>query len=69
LRTIPAAIPYPPSTLEPTAGTYRVTANDGCRVTATLSAAGGTASATLAIDADGDGIDDGSQSVPWEFIC
>lgn len=58
-----------PTTLEPIAGVYQVRAPvDNSQLKATLSTAGGTASATLLVDADGDGTDDGSISVPWEFI-
>ncbi|MDO8420288.1 MAG: hypothetical protein Q7S90_09645, partial [Rubrivivax sp.] len=56
------------ATLEATAGSYRVTAPDGSRLTVSLSAPGGTSSATLVIDTDGDGKDDGSLSIPWEFV-
>jgi len=62
------AIDLGATTLEPTAGIYRVSATDGSRVTVALSASGDTSTATLAIDADGDGRDDGNVSVPWEFI-
>jgi hypothetical protein len=48
----------------PTAGSYRVTAPDNSRLTATL----GSSSAALAIDTNGDGTDDGTISVPWDFI-
>ena len=64
------AIELDRSTQEPTGGVYRVSASDNSRVTATLVAASGTTlpSATLAIDTDGDGVDDGILSVPWDFI-
>jgi hypothetical protein len=62
------AIDLSASTLEPAAGVYRLTAADASRPTATLAAAGGEAAATLAVDADGDGGDDGSISVPWDFV-
>jgi hypothetical protein len=67
---VPQAIDLDRTTLEPTGGVYRVIASDGSRLTATLVAAAGStpASATLAIDTDGDGAVDGSLSVPWEFI-
>ena len=62
------AIDLGSTTLEPTAGVYRVSATDGSRVTVGLAVSGDTSTATLAIDADGDGRDDGNVSVPWEFI-
>jgi hypothetical protein len=58
-----------PATGQPTAGVYRVTAQDASRLTATLSGSSGADStAALAIDANGDGTDDGTISVPWDFI-
>jgi hypothetical protein len=64
------AIELARATVEPTGGVYTVRASDNSRLTATLAATTGTtpAAATLAIDTDGDGTDDGSLSVPWEFI-
>ncbi len=57
-----------PATLEAIAGSYRVTAQDGSRLTATLSPGAEGGSATLEIDTDGDGINDGSLSVPWDSV-
>lgn len=58
-----------PASGQPTAGVYRVTAQDASRLTATLSGSSGADStAALAIDANGDGTYDGTISVPWDFI-
>jgi hypothetical protein len=48
----------------PSSGTYRLTGVDNSRLTVAL--ASGTAE--LAVDTDGDGTDDGTLSVPWDFI-
>ncbi|HAK95700.1 MAG TPA: hypothetical protein DCM87_12055 [Planctomycetes bacterium] len=57
-----------PATLEAIDGSYRVTAQDASRLTATLFPSADGGSALLAIDTNGDGTDDGSLSVPWDFI-
>lgn len=48
----------------PSSGTYRLTAADSSRLTAAI----GGDTAVLAVDTDGDGTDDGTLSVPWDFI-
>jgi hypothetical protein len=48
----------------PSSGSYRLTAADNSRLTVGI--AGGNAE--LAVDTDGDGTDDGTLSVPWDFI-
>lgn len=53
---------------QPAGGVFRVSAADGSRVTATISAGATDSTAALAVDADGDGVDDGSLSVPWDFV-
>jgi hypothetical protein len=57
-----------PASGQPPAGVYRVTAQDNSRLTATLSISGTDSSAALAIDTNGDGTDDGTIAVPWDFI-
>jgi hypothetical protein len=57
-----------PASGQPPAGAYRVTAQDNSRLTATLSISGTDSSAALAIDTNGDGTDDGTIAVPWDFI-
>jgi hypothetical protein len=53
---------------QPASGSYRLTAQDGSRLTATIASGTPESSVALAIDTDGDGIDDGTLSVPWDFI-
>jgi hypothetical protein len=53
---------------QPTAGSYRVVAQDSSRLTATLTSNGTESSTALEVDADGDGSDDGTISVLWDFI-
>jgi hypothetical protein len=54
---------------QPSSGGYRLTAQDGSRLTVALSAGtGGESSAALAVDTDGDGSDDGALAVPWDFV-
>jgi hypothetical protein len=48
----------------PSSGTYRLTAVDNSRLTVAIA----SDSAELAVDTDGDGTDDGTLSVPWDFI-
>lgn len=63
------SLPLSPTTLEVAGnGSYRVTAQDSSRLTATLSPSAEGGSAVLAIDTDGDGTVDGSLSVPWDFV-
>jgi hypothetical protein len=57
------------SDAQPSSGSYRLRAQDNSRVTVTISAGtGGESSAALAIDTNGDGTDDGTLSVPWDFV-
>jgi hypothetical protein len=57
------------SDAQPSGGSYRLRAQDNSRVTVTISAGtGGESSAALAVDTNGDGTDDGTISVPWDFV-
>ncbi len=57
------------SDAQPSGGSYRLTAQDNSRLTVTITAGtGGESSATLAVDTSGDGADDGTLAVPWDFI-
>jgi hypothetical protein len=51
-------------TADPASGQVRMLASDNSRLTMTITS--GTAS--LAVDTDGDGVDDGTVAYPWEFI-
>jgi hypothetical protein len=53
---------------QPAGGGYRVTAQDGSRLTATITSGTTESTATLAVDTNGDGTNDGTLSVPWDFI-
>lgn len=57
-----------PATGDPTAGRYTVGAPDGSRLAATISSGSGGSTAALAVDTTADGVDDGTVSVPWEFV-
>lgn len=57
-----------PAAADPSGGGYRVTAQDGTRLTATISSSTSGSVATMAVDTNADGIDDGTISVPWEFV-
>jgi hypothetical protein len=49
---------------DPASGSFRVLATDDSRLTTTVTAG----VAALAVDTDGDGVDDGSVTYPWEFL-
>jgi hypothetical protein len=49
---------------EPNSGSFRITAQDNSRLTATLSSGG----VSLAIDTNADGTDDGTISTSWDFL-
>jgi hypothetical protein len=53
---------------QPGGGSYRVSAADESRVTATITSGATESTVALAVDADGDGTDDGTLSVPWDFV-
>jgi hypothetical protein len=53
---------------QPASGSYRLTAQDASRLTATIASGTPESTVALAIDTDGDGSDDGTLSVPWDFI-
>ncbi len=48
----------------PASGSFRITAQDNSRVTATITSTG----VMLAIDTDADGKDDGTISTTWDFL-
>ena len=48
----------------PSSGSFRITAQDNSRMTATISGTG----ITLAIDTNADGVDDGTIATTWEFL-
>jgi hypothetical protein len=48
----------------PSSGSIRITAQDGSRMTATMT----SSAIELAIDTNGDGIDDGTISTSWDFL-
>lgn len=57
------------TTMEPVAGIYQVRAPvDSSQLMVTLSSASGGATATLAVDTDGNGTFEWSVSYPWDFI-
>jgi hypothetical protein len=57
-----------PATGEPTAGRYTVSAPDVSRLAVTISGGASGSTAALAVDTTADGVDDGTVSVPWEFV-
>lgn len=53
---------------QPASGKYRLTAQDNSRLTATITSGTGDSTVALAVDTDSDGSDDGTLSVPWDFV-
>jgi hypothetical protein len=56
------------SRAQPASGNYRLTAQDNSRLTATITGGAGDSTVALAVDTDSDGTDDGTLSVPWDFV-
>ncbi len=50
---------------EPGSGRFRITAQDNSRVTITLTGGGGV---SLAVDTNGDGVDDGTVPTTWDYL-
>ena len=48
----------------PGSGSFRITAQDNSRMTATMTSSG----IELAIDTNGDGTDDGTVATSWDFL-
>jgi hypothetical protein len=53
---------------QPNGGSYKVTAGDNSRLTAIITSGATESTAALAVDTNGDGTDDGTLSVSWDFI-